>query len=358
MLLKASRQNRLEVQCEGPAEVVAKLSMTKYVVKIPGRRKEVRIYYCNLMKLYVQREAVVNMTLNLPEEMEHNFVCLSGGKGSAKEFLSRTKQREELKESQLSEFCELIGEFDDCFVVKPGRTDLTEHDIELTSEELVKFNCYCLSARQKDILNKEVKRMLELGVIKPSDSEYTSPMILVDAPGKDPRPVVDYRKANALTKDQAYLIRNIEERVEQVSRAAYVTTLDLTRGYWQVPLTERASRYAAFVTPAGSHQPTMMSFGLKNASFCFSCLMDKVLRGCEAFVVPYLDEITVFSDSWVDHLMHSREVLGWLRQVGLTVKAEKRCLVRATVDYLSHNVGQGFRKPFELKISAVAISSQ
>lgn len=196
--------------------------------------------------------------------------------------------------------------------------------------------------------------MLELGVIKPSESEYASPMILVEAPGKDPRPVVDYRKLNALTKDQVYPIPNIEERVEQVSRAAYVTTLDLTRGYWQVPLTERASRYAAFVTPAGSYQPTMMSFGLKNAPFCFSRLMDKVLKGCEAFAVPYLDDIAVFSDAWVDHLMHLREVLGRLRQAGLTVKAEKCCLARATVDYLGHNVGQGFRKPCELKISAVA----
>lgn len=70
--------------------------------------------------------------------------------------------------------------------------------------------------------------------------------------------------------------------------------------------------------------------------------------------LPYLDDIAVFSDSWADHLVHLRVVLSHLRQAGLTVKAEKCCLARATVDYLGHHIGQGFMKPREVQISAVA----
>lgn len=72
------------------------------------------------MKPYVQRKAVVNMTLNLPEEMEDNLDCLCGGGSSAQELLKRTKQREELKESQLSDIGEFIADFDECFIDRPG----------------------------------------------------------------------------------------------------------------------------------------------------------------------------------------------------------------------------------------------
>lgn len=78
--------------------------------------------------------------------------------------------------------------------------------------------------------------MLDLKVIEPAESEYVSPLMLVEVPGKEPRPCIDYRKLNAVTRDQLYPIPNIEERVEIVSSAKFVSLLDLTRGYWQVPL--------------------------------------------------------------------------------------------------------------------------
>ncbi|XP_075733659.1 uncharacterized protein LOC142775721 [Rhipicephalus microplus] len=145
----------------------------------------------------------------------------------------------------------------------------------------------------------------------------------------------------------------VEEGVETVSRAQYVSTLDLTRGYWQVPMTERASKYAAFISPLGTFRPLVMSFGLKNAPFCFSRLMDRVLAGAENYAVPYLDDIAVFSDSWEKHLSHLRDVLTRLRNAGLTVKAEKCQLGQAEVEYLGHIVGRGCRRPHEVKLAAI-----
>lgn len=195
--------------------------------------------------------------------------------------------------------------------------------------------------------------MLELGVIEPCESDYTSPLILVEVPGKDPRPCVDYRKLNLITKDQTYPIPHIEERVERVSSAQFISTLDLVRGYWQVPLTERASRYAAFISPLGTFRPKVLSFGLKNAPYCFSNLMDKVLRGQEDFALPYLDDVAVFSSSWPEHLAHLRAVLTRLREAGLTVKAPKCQLAQAEVLYLGHVIGRGHRRPSEMKVAAI-----
>lgn len=97
----------------------------------------------------------------------------------------------------------------------------------------------------------------------------------------------------------------------------------------------------------------MLAFGLKNAPYCFSNLMDRVLRGLGDFALPYLDDVAIFSDTWVEHVTHLRTVLARLRDAGLTVRAQKCHLGCASVSYLGHIVGRGQRSPSELKVAAV-----
>lgn len=118
-------------------------------------------------------------------------------------------------------------------------------------------------------------------------------------------------------------------------------------------MSENAKRYAAFTTPMGTFRPLMLSFGLKNAPFCFSRLMDQVLRGAEGYAVPYLDDIAIFSESWSQHLEHLRDVFSRLKRAGLTLKATKCRLGQAEVLYLGHRVGQGYRRPAELKVATI-----
>ncbi|GBN66092.1 Retrovirus-related Pol polyprotein from transposon 297 [Araneus ventricosus] len=98
-------------------------------------------------------------------------------------------------------------------------------------------------------------------------------MILVETPGREPRPCTDYRKLNEITRTQFYPIPNIEQRVETVAKARYITLIDLTKGYWQIPLSKRAQGIAAFATSWGVYRPLRMPFGLKNAPFYFSKMM-------------------------------------------------------------------------------------
>ncbi|XP_029832045.3 uncharacterized protein LOC115316745 [Ixodes scapularis] len=271
MLLRPSTKNKLEVQWEGPVEVLHKLSDVNYVVSTPGKRKIQKVYHSNLMKPYRQRETVMSLTVNHPEEVSLEFPEISETPiaCSVEQVLEKAVVSADLEPRQLGDLKALLGEFIDQFQSKPGITDLVVHDIELTTDQPVRSKPYRVSPRQREIMEREVKRMLDLGVIEAGESDYTSPLILVEVPGKEPRPCVDYRRLNLITKDQTYPIPNIEERVEMVSAAKYISTLDLVRGYWQVPLSERASRYAAFISPFGTFRPRVLSFGLKNAPFCF-----------------------------------------------------------------------------------------
>lgn len=353
MILKPSLKNKLQVQWEGPVEVVQKLSDTNYLVTGLGRRKTQQVYHTNLLKPYQQRHAVVNMSLNQPEEMPIDFPELTTENKDIGETISNLVEQAELEPDQKAELKELLFDFKETFSDTPGRTKALVHDIELTSSEPIRSKAYRVSPRQREIMAAEINRMLELGVIEPGESDYTSPLILVEVPGKEPRPCIDYRRLNSITKDQTYPIPHIEERLEQVSSANFISTLDLVRGYWQVPLTERASRLAAFISPMGTFRPKVLSFGLKNAPYCFSGLMDKVLQGMEDFALPYLDDIAIFSSSWIDHMKHLRAVLCRLREAGLTVKVAKCQLGRAEVAYLGHVIGQGYRRPSEVKLAAI-----
>ncbi|GFT66225.1 retrovirus-related Pol polyprotein from transposon 297 [Trichonephila clavipes] len=213
-----------------------------------------------------------------------------------------------LHDKQMDRLRELLNKYSKCFSNNPGLTNLVEHEIQLVSDQPVRTKPYRMSHRQNEILKNEINRMLKLGIIEVGESDYMSPMILVEVAGKEPRPYIDYRKLNGIIRMEYFPLPNIEERVEKVSATKFITVLDLSKGYWQIPLSKTAQRYAAFCTSFGTYRPLRMSFVLKNAPYFFSKLMAELLNGLEDFVVPYLDDIAIFSDTWESHLKHVETV--------------------------------------------------
>ena len=115
------------------------------------------------------------------------------------------------------------------------------------------------------------------------------------------------RKLNTVTKTDSFPLPRIEDCIDRVGKAKYVTTLDLLKGYWQVPLTERAKQLSAFVTPHGLYQYRVMPFGMKNAPSTFQRMINRVVDGlkcCEA----YIDDVIIYSDSWQGHLSQLRAI--------------------------------------------------
>ncbi|GFS81927.1 hypothetical protein TNCV_2497141 [Trichonephila clavipes] len=183
--------------------------------------------------------------------------------------------------------------------------------------------------RQIEILKSEVNKMLELKIIEPGKSDFTSPLILVEAQGKEARACIDYRRLNKVTRTEFFSLPNIEELLEKVSAAKYISILDLTRGYWQIPLSPRAQKYASFVTAFETFKPLRLPF------------------------VPYLDHIAIFSPAWDDHLKHLKDLFDRLSSAKLHVKPSKCQFAQAYVKYLGHLVGQGLRTPGELKVQVI-----
>ena len=179
--------------------------------------------------------------------------------------------------------------------------------------------------------------MLTNEIIEPSSSEWSSPCILV--PKRDGSRsyhfCTDFCKVNAVTKSDSYPIPRIGDYIDHIGVSRYVSKLDLLKGYWQVPLTDRVKEISAFVF----FQYKVMPFGMKKTPATFHRMINRTiagLQGCKG----YIDDAVVYADTWEEHLDRLKNLFLRLRQAQLTVnlaKTEVRC---AFVTYLGHCVGQ------------------
>ena len=145
-------------------------------------------------------------------------------------------------------------------------------------------------------------------------------------------------------------IPRIDDCIDRVGHAKYVSKIDLLNGYWQVPLTEGTKCVSAFVTPNGLCQYRVMPFGMKNASANFQRLINSLTSDLEG----YIDDVVVYSDTWKQHMQHLRALLEKLARAKLTVDLSKSEFGHAQVVFLGHVIGQGCVTPEQPKVESVA----
>ena len=108
----------------------------------------------------------------------------------------------------------------------------------------------------------------------------------------------------------------VDEVLEGLGQAKYISKLDLSKGYNQVQLTDRSIPKTAFTSHRGTFEFVRMPFGVKNAPACFQELMQRVLADHSSFATAYMDDLVIFSSMWTDHLQHVNRVLQILRSAG------------------------------------------
>ena len=200
---------------------------------------------------------------------------------------------------------------------------------------------------------KELAEMEKEGVIEPSMSEWAYQVVLVKKKDGSLRMCVDYRRLNSVSRADAYPMPHIDELIDRLGKAQYISTMDLSRGYWQVPVETASRDKTAFVTPQGLFQFRVMPFGLHGAPATFQRLMDRVINGLAAFAAAYLDDLVIYSSTWEEHLTQLRVVLDRLRSAGLTAKPSKCQFGMSRCTYLGHVVGGGHVCPDPSKIQSV-----
>lgn len=239
------------------------------------------------------------------------------------------------------------------FSAKPGRTSVIEHTTQLKEHHPFRQQPYRIPQKLVEQLKLEIEVMLHLGVVEPSKSEWCSPVLIVYKKDGTLRICIDFRKLNSVSEFDPYPMQRVDELLERIGSSRYITTLDLCKGYWQVPLDPSSQTYTAFRTPVGLFQFTVMPFGLHGAPVTFQQVMDKVLQGCEMWRAAYLDVIVIYSRTWEEHLGHLMKVLGRIQMAGLTLNIKKCERAQDEVHYLGYQLGQGKVRPQVDKVEAI-----
>ncbi|CAM5107448.1 unnamed protein product [Eretmochelys imbricata] len=254
-----------------------------------------------------------------------------------------------MERQQIKELC---TSFVPVFSAILGQTKRAYHSIDTGNTRPIRAQPYRVSPQAKAAVEREIQDMLQMGVICPSGSAWASPVVLVPKPDGEIRFCVDYRKLNAVTRPDNYPMPCTNKLLEKRGCAQFISTLDLTKRYWKVPLDESSKERSAFITHVGLYEFNVLPFRLQNALATFQKFVDGLLAGLGESAVAYLD-VAIYFDSWAEHLEHLQKVFERIREAGLTVKAKKCQIGLNRVTYLEHQVGQGTINPLLAKVNAI-----
>ena len=351
LILLPQTHHSLKLEWVGPYKVTRRVTTVDYEVVMPGRRKERRVYHINLMKKWNPQSTALFAMVAEQEEDDYFddewFELSDNTEGLALEDVNA-----DLPGPKRAELLALMKESEEIFRKTPGRTTLAQHMIN-TGSAPIRQKPYRLPYSQREVLKKELDEMLEAGVIRPSVSPWAAPIVLVPKKDGGQRLCIDYRKLNATASFDAYPMPQMEEIFESIGRAKVISTLDLAKGYWQIPLSESSREKTAFTTTFGLFEFEVMPFGLHSTPATFQRLMNYVLRSCESYAKSYIDDIAVYSQTWEEHLEHLGEVFRRLVSADLHVKLVKCHFGVSKVHYLGHVIGQGEIEPDQQKIAGV-----
>ena len=223
-----------------------------------------------------------------------------------------------------------------------GRTKLVSHKIDTGDSPPIRQRCYRLSPEKQEALSKEVDQMLALKVIEKCESPWLSPVLITPKKDGDWRFCVDSRKLNSVTRKDAYRLPFINEILDNLKDAKFLSSIDIAKAFWEIPLNEPDRDKTAFYVPGrGMYRFTVMPFGLTNAPATQQRLMDTLFTPeFENKVFCYVDDIIIISSNFEEHIKLLLKVLEKLSFANLTINFGKSQFFKNELKYLGYIVNK------------------
>ena len=264
-----------------------------------------------------------------------------------------------LSENGKLQLLKILKKYTSVFM-KPGkrmkRTDILEHKIDMVKHDPFKHKPSNVPMALREPVKKELQSMLDDGVIRPSQSEYSSRIVVVKKPNKNEiRICADFRDLNTRIKDNPYPLPRIQTVLNTIKTGhMYFTKIDLWKAFYHINLEEASRKYTSFVTPFGQFEYCVSPFGLKTSPSVFEKMVELLLSGLNhEDLVLYIDDILIFSNSEDSHLQTIEKVLQRFQKHNISVKINKCEFGRESVEFLGYKIsGKGF-EPCPSKLRAI-----
>ena len=263
-----------------------------------------------------------------------------------------------LTESQQLQLKQFLIEFQDVISKGDhdlGLTHLAEHDIDTGDAKPIKIPPRRLTPEAREASDKIVKDLLARGLISPSKSQWSAPVVLSKKKDGSYRFCIDFRvTVNKVAKTDSWPLPLIEETLEHLGEARWFSSLDLASGYWQIPMSEKSKEKSAFVTRLGLFHWNVMPFGLSTAGATFQRLLENILGDMRfSSCLIYIDDLIVYAKDFQSSIQELRKVFLKLRDANLKVKAKKCFLFRDSVTYLGFKVSSKGIETLDDKVKAI-----
>ena len=248
---------------------------------------------------------------------------------------------------------DVLSDYEDVLRPEPGRTEAMSLSIITGEHEPVRSHSYRIPPRWKEEVTGQIDQLLKLGIIRPSVSPWSSSVVTIGKKDGGVRICIDFRAVNSITQPDPYQMPLIEEILDMLAAAKFISKIDLNKGFHQIPIEPGDRQKTAFCTPWGKFEFCFMPFGLRNGPAVCQRMMDGLLHPDKEMSQVYIDDIAVFSSTWEEHCGHIARVLSRLRKAGLTANVKKCQWGQTKCEFLGHVVGAGKVTPAELKVQAV-----
>jgi len=190
-------------------------------------------------------------------------------------------------------------------------------------------------------VKRHIDALVDLGKMRPSNSEYACRVTLPVKKDGSRRFCGDYRPLNVQTRRDMFPMPLVEDVIDQLGKSTWFTALDLQSGFWQIQMAPEDMKKIALITKTGLYDRTIMPFGLKNATSTFTRTMYEVFKDLGSkFLKVFVDDFNVHSESWAEHLQHLDAMLCKLREVNLKLNPSKCCFAAKTITFLGHVVSK------------------
>lgn len=251
---------------------------------------------------------------------------------------------------KLSTFSDVFAQHDLDF----GHATRIQHHIKLKDETPIKQRPRPIHPRDYEAVKRHLQTLLDAGVIRESESPFSSPIVVVRKKNGDVRLCVDYRKLNLQTIKDSYALPNLEESFSALAGSKWFSVMDLKSGYYQIEMNESDKHKTAFVCPFGFWEFNRMPQGITNAPSTFQRLMEKCMSDIHLKeVLVFLDDLIVFSNTLEEHETRLIHVLSRLREYGLKLSPDKCKFFQTSVRYLGHIVSSDGVKTDPEKVQAL-----
>ena len=351
LVLMPDSTNKVLARWQGPGTVTARMSPHSYRVSLDTGA--VRTLHANDLRRFVPRVSSVGVIFDDDTDFGAIEYCPLLSAGISGDAIAKL-DLSHLAEIEQGQLRTLLNRHQGVFNDKPGECKVTCHEINLQEGFRPKsLRPYRVPDKLRAEVDSQVAQLLQDGRIRKSNSPYAHPIVCVSKPDGSVRLCCDFRHVNSGTINDAYPMPRSEDLVNRISGAKYISTLDCTSGYWQIPMRESDISKTAFVTHNGLYEWLVMPFGLKTASNSFQRVMDELLRSHSPYAGAYIDDTAVFSDQWSDHLEHLDRVLTAVAEAGLTLRLAKCKFSLPKVKFIGHLIGSGTKAVLQDKVEAI-----